>query len=379
MLTVIKRYILAILCFLNCKIVISKLEICGSLPGYQLFDLLTQNPKEQIEGYHELWISKLMESLKDSQKQKAEVDCWLFDEFTQSEAREILKPILARNGFHLSKAMIKRCFREEPTITFEEKPQQQNCFEFLSSEQSMREIFRASVNIFEICTGHILLVLGQTPAYIINMLKEINTQETSAEKITIIEIPFSGKPDTILARIKSDETVNKITWHPWHWTMSSFHAIVTKTREFFFRKLITEFGFSPFNQLLNNPLQKVFILDNSRGPSVASFLLLLARWFKDEQKELPDLYFINLDEPAQLDFRMNSTLTFKIDTFYISMNQELLNIYLDQIDPELRIMPPFPASSWNCESYKLLIDKYPQQKALELMRIHQDFVRNQLL
>ena len=339
----------------------SQLKIVGNLYcGYQLIDLLKTKKLYQIDGLHYFWINSFINSVRNNHIDIE--DKIILNHFSTQDINEILIPILKINNIDFNEKDLKNYL---PNHLAPEIDNKKSDITYFVQENVKFHLYETALKVFNYTKDDILLLLGQTPSYLGSIIEQIS--KNKEEKISIFFIPFSGRPDTILPRLKTNQK--------WNWTQSSYKEILTKDRENFFRKLIEKKGFSPkiFNK---KTLKKVYILDNSEGPALASFLNILCRWYKEEKEEMPNLYFLAMDKfNKPLDLKMNDDLKFEIDTIYLNMNDEILNKKLDQILDNLRLQPPFNAYLWQ-DGIENFIKQYPRPDAKKLLQIYLEYVNN---
>lgn len=352
-----KKYFIILSLILACTTITyslnAALRVHGKIPeDYQLLQKLASTRASELDGYHEHWISLLQEYIHRNNELSNEYQM-LSHCFSKSDIDEIVKPIL---NAQLSTQHIdlESFFPTTIHIITDSKKSDLNYF---TQDFIAQHLYKTAHTILSHVNNETLLVMGQTPAYLGHMVKKINHRRGG--NTAVIAIPYSGRPDTILPRLNPNRR--------WNWTMSSYQEILTRNRELFFRSVLIDSGFIPENYTRDS---KIYILDNSRGPSIASFLTIICRWFQELGLQFPDFYFINMDNDAQpLDFKMSDTLSFEIDTIYLNMNQTLLNEHFDQLFDNLRVQPPFYAYAWRPESKKFMA-QYPQPEAQELLNFY---------
>lgn len=335
----------------------------GTFPqDYQLLTYLTTCPLEKLDGYHREWITQIEKDIRNNHKSQ------LVKSFDRVDACEILVPLLRFHyNFELNREKIDNLF--DTVIIPQQEPITIDISKF-KEELVAKELYNAAITVSSFIEGNCLLILGQTPAYLGEVVKIINEYKGSCRPQTIIiSVCYSGRPDTVLTRFNKNKA--------WNWTESSFQEIVTTHREECFRFRMQKQGFDP--KIFHKNFKKIYILDNSRGPSLASFLLLLNRWYKDLKSDLPDISFIAMDNNEQaLDLRVNNNCVFKVDTFYLNMDQRILNNYFDKVGDELRLMPPFSAYCWRSYNAYNYISSYPRYKALDLIDYYKKYTVEQL-
>lgn len=323
-------------------------------------------PHPNFWEVHQQWVNKLFQFVIE--KANSRVVEYPDDQehpiyyFTRKDAREILLPIF-RNffGFNLSTEIIDSTF-------FEKLPIVNNNFktsdiELFRKKEVKNEVFRIAQKVHQQVEGQILFLLGQTPAYLGIMVQSLDQQRTEKTGTQIIQIPFSGHPNYI--QPSGRQYANPM----------AFLNILTSEREQFFQVLMRQKGFSP--EFLKNHKKKIFILDNSSGPSITCFLAILKKWFHDLLIPLPELHFLHMCSDRYqnvkkengrwvphhcIDFTFDETLKFEIPILFLGMREDIA-FQFDHLYFNLRIVPPFNSIHWQKEYAEQVLPLYPSTEA----------------
>lgn len=285
--------------------------------------------------------------------------------FDRNDAAQILRPVLhAAYNFDLNEQTINK-FLEQARYPIDEKQTPAAEFTYLASTEALQNCYATANKIVEFAKGAILVIIGQSPRFIAAMLEQINATLSAEQKMQIIYLPFSGRPDLIsLDR-------EPVTWP------HAYKDIVTVERETFMRSFMRSCGFAP--ETLTKP---VFLLDYSSGPSLAAFLLFVSKWFAAEKTQLPYMVFLNLaskddvlvikegkwqhlQEGQTLQMHVTDNLSFSLTTIYLGMNIKSF-VLLADVHDDLRVIPPFNALFWRQQTLTLF-NEYPRPKAKTLL------------
>ena len=145
---------------------------------------------------HQGWIQTLLDFVKDQQEAKP-IDypedishpIYFFD---RQDAHIILKPIFQNVAdYHLTDETIDRIFFDK-CPSYRENGLSSS-IDYFKKEEVKNESLRIAKIIYEYVQGDILIVLGQTPAYVGEMVKVLD--ETAGGQKTIVNVPFSGRPN----------------------------------------------------------------------------------------------------------------------------------------------------------------------------------------
>jgi hypothetical protein len=181
--------------------------------------------------------------------------------FDPKDARQILRPLLKRvHHFDLTEETIGQVFRHNVPYDIERHTRLEERLNFFRRLDTKERLYALARKVVDVVKGEMLIVIGQTPAYLGCMVEAINEQLDSQNKITIVPLPMSGKPDSVF-------------YKPLH----GYANIVTRDRDKFIRREMHRRRFSPYWLQSSSRIRKVYLLDNTMGPSMACFLLLVAR------------------------------------------------------------------------------------------------------
>jgi hypothetical protein len=239
--------------------------------------------------------------------------------------------------------------------------------------------FEIAKKVYEIVKGNILIVLGQTPAYLGVMVEEIKNVKEKKDFTKIFNILFSGRPNYIR------KIVYEKTWE------TAFLDILTLDREKVFRDILEErFGLHP-----KKIKDKIFILDNSTGPSIASFLAILKRWFDECNLKMPSICYLHMRDEKDLfiknekgkwvkpssdrkvDLVFHENLRFDIPVIFLGMRDDVL-VAFDKVYDNLRIVPSFNAINWRKRYFEEISKDHPSKEAKELILEYRDYVEEHL-
>lgn len=228
-----------------------------------------------------------------------------------------------------------------------------------NSEAILEETAEIAANVYKQVQGHHVIVLGQTPVYVGAMLQGM-CEKADDTATTISFIPFSGWPDLVSSNVAYKERI--------------VYNLVTPFQENCFYEVAAERGMSPAI-FAANPQQKVFILDRSKGPSIASISVLLARWCAREGVAVPDINFLHLgeyhklsvfDEKGRMTHQVSPDLEWAIDCSWVPMSKDIDACFDGELGNDFRVQPPFPALLWTPQHVKNLFTKYPTIEAMAL-------------
>ncbi len=238
---------------------------------------------------------------------------------------------------------------------------------YFSPEQK-KEIVEVAEGIHQLLsTNDVLIVLGQSPAYLAHVLQHINYDS----KYSIVSVPYSGIADFTDA-VRANNQSGDLN-------------LVTPARQKFWRELIKERGYSP----IDSAQRKIFILDlKYSGRGVGSFIRQLVLWHKEvvDANSEPDLNIISLNKGAKAFTKDQSIhsekskngvqtytdtgvelwglFSFLIDEYRVYISDSL-KYKFDKPEGEDRLVPSFQARFWVPESKDLLaIYPRPYAKAI---------------
>lgn len=285
--------------------------------------------------------------------------------FDRNDAAQILRPVLhAAFDFDLKDQTIEK-FLLQARYPVDLNHTPESDITYLTSAESLQHCFATAKKIVEHAKGAILVIIGQSPRFIAAMIEQINQTLPADQKIQIIYLPFSGRPDLITL----DREMG--TWR------RAYKDIVTPEREAFMRRFMRDCGFAP--ETLTKP---VFLLDYSSGPSLAAFLLFVSKWFAAENAQLPYMVFLNLaskddvlvvkegkwqhlQKGQTLRLQVTDDLSFSITTIYLGMPKSSF-VTLADVHDDLRVIPSFNALFWRPQILELF-NQYPRPNAQMLL------------
>lgn len=328
--------------------------------------------------YHEhaKWLDELAQTIVRCQSkpyaESPEDPRHPFNCFDRQDAREILGPLFLAMGYgELSDEVIDHLFPEK--VSFLEQKLLRHALDekYFGKMSVKRYVYTIAQQIYDLVKGNILLVLGQTPTYLAEMVKEIDAfmVMNGEQKTSIVNVPFSGRPDSALVQQGAFWSYN-----------DRFNNIVNKRRENVFRTVLAERQFSP-QALEQKKDKKVFILDRSRGPSTASFLCLIERWFLEEQLTMPTVTLLSMLHETKLFFDVADQKTFADampPVIFLGMDDAICLAFDVDVPDRLRMTPYFPSISWR-ESYQELFDCYPTPAAAQLATDYRRYARQAML
>lgn len=377
----INKYLRSILLLSVCLFVSvahAKLQILGDLPQKPLLyqKLLDLNSKDLITGtnekpslgmVHNTWIKRVADSVVSYQNgtlKNLGVDIPV-EYFSQNDARDILKPLLHNlYGIELRESTIKNLFKN--TGKYKAETNYETKYNILRMERVKAETFRIANKLFDLTKGNMVVSIGHTPLLLMEMLRSVSSTAKPEYQVTTIQVPFSGRADLIA------------THRPKRVWSASYKNIITESGEQNYRNFLSDLGFSP-SKLEG---KKIYLVDDSRGPALAAFLLFLTRWYRDEGISLPDINFASMrseeslhkwrqmrwkDNPPEdaMNLKISEDLKFKIDTTYLDMESPVLYELLEMQD-NVRILPSMNAINWSLDLHKLMAE-YPRPYGKRLL------------
>jgi hypothetical protein len=316
---------------------------------------------------HLPWVQKILTYLQNlpiGEEEAAEIlSC-----FDQQDARLLLRPLLGHFKFDLTEELVQEHFKSK--IQFIKDGHKKTSPEAFYHENTCEILFLAAQKAYETIKGNILFVLGQTPAYLGVMIEEIARLNKDHET-QIIHIPFSGRPD-YFKKLNGQAVID-----------SSYLNLITREKENIFRYILFDHDFSP--NIVEE--RKIFVVDNSSGPSIDSFLALVKRWFDDEEKIYPETHILHMAKKEELGRMIGSkwqqmeNLNLQIcpdiaSLIFLEMDDEILKNF-DKIYDNLRIVPSFNGLFWR-DGYKEFLKQYPSRDAIPLIEHYKNYVRQKL-
>lgn len=337
--------------------------------------LLEQSPLWQV---HSTWIQNLFTFVQTYQHTAVVYPTDIkhpIYHFDQKDAEQIIRPILKNiYEFELTNELICHLFFEK--ILLQKDNKESSSIKKLQKDKFKNETFRVAQITFELIRGNTLFLLGQTPAYLGEMVKAIDREYHGGSQI--LQIPFSGRPDY------TQKLIYKELWP------TAFLDIITTEGRRNFLSLIEKQNFSPL-QWRANP-KKIFILDNSTGTSVSCFLALLKGWFEETAVPFPEIVFLQMCKQDDLcvlteqqkwkkvekpNLCFNDKIHFDIPVIFLGM-QDAIQVAFDEIYDNLRMVPSFNGLYWSKEYLQSLFTRYPTSEARELMQEYQMYACNRL-
>lgn len=295
--------------------------------------------------------------------------------FDQQDAEVILKPIFQHMAhFELTDEMISRIFFEQVSINKDDA--NISPIDYFKMEKVKSETYRIAKKTYDLVQENTLILLGQTPAYVGEMVKTISAH--CAYHPTIIHVPFSGRPNYLC------KLSYKKLWP------TAFLDIVTPLGEKRFRALLEKAKLSP--ERLREKTEKIYLLDNSSGASVACFLAFFKKWCDESETCFPDFVFLEMCDAS--DFTIlneqgewipastphlvfDTSLRFDIPVIFLGMQDDILNSF-DKIHDNLRIVASFNGIHWSKKYLAKNSLNYPTTEAKKLMSDYQDYAKKSL-
>ncbi len=343
----------------------------------QTIDMETELDGRQTKLWevHQGWIQTLLDFVK-VQEEMQPIDypedtshpIYFFD---RKDAHDILKPIFQNvAGYNLTDEKIDRFFFDKCPPYRENG--RSSSIDYFKKEEVKKETLRIAKIIYEYVQEDILIVLGQTPAYVGEMVKILN--EKAGGQTTIVNVPFSGRPN-YLCKLKY-----KSLW-PW-----AFLDLVTPSGEKMFRAMLEKLMLSPDNAQITS--KKLYILDNSSGASIACFLAFYTKWCEELGTQMPEFVFLEMCKSEDLevineegqwipaekpDFRFDESQEFDLPVIFLGLQADIL-FQFDKLFDNLRIVPSFNGIHWSKEYFinECLLN-YPTKEAKQLIEEYRSF------
>lgn len=291
--------------------------------------------------------------------------------FDQDIAEHVVVPLMRsrHNMARNSKPIINQFARRAPHLWYKwVDTTDQVVRNMFNSHAILEETYQIATDVYEQVRGHHVIVLGQTPVYVGAMLEGM-CEQIGDTATTISFIPFSGWPDLVSSNIAYKERI--------------VYNLVTPFQEQCFYEVAAERGMSPA-VFAANPHQKVFILDRSKGPSIAAISVLLARWCQREGVSMPDLHFLHLgeyhklskfDEQGCMTHQVAPGIEWTIDCSWVPMSKDVDACFDGELGNDFRYQPPFPALLWTPQHVASLFTKYPTVEAVTLFERFANYSR----
>lgn len=207
-----------------------------------------------------------------------------------------------------------------------------------------------------------MISLGQSPAYIVEALEELATQDEHDENFrSIYKIPYSGAPDYSCLNA--------------HYKNLQLSNVVTPKSLSYYKQVLKDKGVCPV-QLGSQEHIYVIDLIGTRG-SMASFLKLLVSWYESLDISLPEFKLLDISVENRNFKNQNHVILPLADNYQIYIERCFvhttahLSDKLDYTEGEDRILPPFSALQWKPE-YECVYNQYPNKYARKVI----EYVRN---
>jgi hypothetical protein len=293
--------------------------------------------------------------------------------FDKEDAKDILAPILKEiYTFELTDRIINKIFLEK-NVSVKSDSKSICPPSFFKTEEVKQHVFTIAKAAYNHSKGHTLIIFGQTPTYLGVMIKKMNERNYNQTKI--VNIPFSGHPN-----------YNKII----KYQKPILNILTEERKKFFYNFLENNCDFTP--EKIANHSNKIFILDNSSGPSIACFLSLIKQWFDEFNIRMPSVTYLSMKQGSgnqfygmvdeegnmvelplnNIDFSFVDNFNIDIEIVFLGMKNNIL-FNFDKINDNLRIVPIFKSLYWK-NKYLKEINKYPTFDAKVLIKEYEDYV-----
>lgn len=356
----------------------AKVEFNGKLPIEPMYlsALKNYNKQSRFAKVNDPWISKMYNTLVEIENGRRDLPYGhLLTHFNRQEAIDFISPLMLQIYNLTLSTKIISLFPEKADYPRDERVTGEKEISLLSSTEAKEECYEKSLAIIEKAKGQVLMIIGQTPIYVAEMIRVINESKNKNEQLELLYIPVSGRPDMVA--LDRDEK----TWG------SSYKNIMTREKEKFYREFLTSRNFFP--KKYEQTTKKFYILDYSSGPSIASLVVIFAKWFADEGVKFPNFVFLNmashenvlvsrggewkkLRDGEQLNFKLSDDLDINVTTEYLDFTKELF-VYFADVHDDMRVIPPFNAWLWREEMLEAFINDYPRPKAIKLLRKYHNY------
>lgn len=325
--------------------------------------LLESKPQDSLYELHKGWVEQVFFYVSN-QKQKGQ---WLEPslEFDQDDAREVLAPLLQKfHNYTLSEKRISRLFAPNVIPSLSNQVTDPS---FFYSPDVKEALLQTAQKIVALAKGGDLWVIGQTPAYLGQVVKKI-----AGKEVEVFFLPYSGRADYVRPL--------KGKWS----AFTCYENILTKRRQAIYQEILAGQGLSPERYSQG---RKVCYLDCTTGPSAASLLTVLARWFQEEEVAFPPLTLLHMDseedyyvqnqngkwilsERPEFDLKMSDNLSFNCPIVFLGMDGEMTTAF-DKIHQNLRLVPSFPALYWRA-GYETYFLHFPTEEGKKLLKHYLD-------
>ncbi len=347
-----------------------KSSLLYNLQTQSLPNLPSDSMGKQLWQVHREWILPLKEFLEqhtNGDPHPEDKDHFLY-RFDRNDARIILKPILQNSlQFQLTDDLIDQIFFERIRLNIDNHRTSE--IEYFQKESIKEETLKIAKIAHEHAKANVVVILGQTPAYIGEMLKVLEGKRSLGTQV--INIPFSGRPNL------TKKPKYKNLWS------TAYLDIVTKKGEMRFFKLLKKQGLCPKTQ------KEIFIIDNSTGTSITCFVAMLNKYFSHFQMKLPKITFLHMGKESDFstidengnwvpsksfDFSYNDYLSFDIPVRFLGMDDEIAKAF-DSIYDNLRIVPSYNGLYWSKKYLKQELSEYPRFQAKQLIGEYRKYAK----
>lgn len=287
--------------------------------------------------------------------------------FDQYDAKTILRPLFkAMLDEELSDEIIEKIFLKEIPLKVSKSSMQPNMLSrsFFCKNSVKEDVFKTARYVYNLVKGNLVLVVGQTPAYLMEMAKEISYVADSKDRYftKFINVPFSGRPDYAVTQCDIEHRFHHID-------------LLTRERELIFRDVLQKRGFSP-QTFMEESLQQLYIIDSSDGPAFACLLNLLEKWFQEVGYSLPTISLINIKN-RRVDLRITDDKEYQVPVIYVPMNEHVRFAFDLRLGSNLRLVPHFHAVRWRsgCDE---LFKHYPTSEAKLMLEDYRHYARKMM-
>lgn len=279
----------------------------------------------------------------------------LHEELSSDEALELFGPCLGIDEYRSNPSVIRAIAESfSPSFYFYKNSPKAKLdpSDYFSQSELQEIVATARAVVDSTLPGDVLISLGQSPAYVIEAVEELLTEDNHRE---IYKIPFSGAPDY--------RCIN------FHYKNYKLENICTQTQLAFFKHIAKTLGIDP--QDLGSD-KTIYIVDLiGSGGSVASFITILQNWYTECGLQLPKIKLLDISVENR-NFKNQTTVVLPVaddevltlERLYIHTSAHLSD-KLDYTEGQDRIQPPFSASQWKPE-YLEVFTQYPNAYAQQV-------------
>jgi len=348
-------------------------QIVGELPeDYGLLKKLQTIPNEEKKllspEYYSI-LTQLNERIYALINGKYIDKAILHEELTPDEGLLMFGPLLGIDNY-ITNSCVRTVFSESflPEfyfVRFSDKTQvdPENYF----NKAELEEIYQTAKKILELTSyGDHLISLGQSPAYIVEALEELASENEDRENFRFIyKIPYSGAPDYFCLNT--------------HYKTLQLSNVITPHSLLYYRQILRDKGVCPSRL---GACESIYIVDLvGTGGSFASFLKILASWYRSVDIPLPNFKMLdisvenrNFKNENHVVLPLANDCEIHVDRHFIHTTTHLSD-KLDYTEGEDRIIPPFSALQWKVE-YEHVYNQYPSQYAKKVIKCVRNYVRN---